>query len=182
MTRLKSLQKSSTKKKKGNIFVLSLEDPNSSDVGQSSEDEYECTNKVTDTHLELPLVGYMDQEWDSIGNFGRRGVWFRTGSCPGTIQKLQESTVYFDNFFNTLDLIVFLQHEYVLSSLGTIRSNRLKGILEADKNLMKRGCGSMDNRRDNIGVAAVEWADSKCVKLASSCSADSALFYLKRYA
>ncbi|KAL3277621.1 hypothetical protein HHI36_012962, partial [Cryptolaemus montrouzieri] len=35
------------------------------DVGQSSEDEYECTNTDTDTHLELSLVGNMDEKWYS---------------------------------------------------------------------------------------------------------------------
>nr|CAI5820084.1 unnamed protein product [Callosobruchus analis] len=75
-----------------------------------------------------------------------------------TIEKKQNTTVYFDNFFISLDLLVFLKREFELPSLGTIRSNRLKMcILENDKYLLRKGRGSLDYKVDNhAGVAVVK--------------------------
>nr|CAI5853808.1 unnamed protein product [Callosobruchus analis] len=82
------------------------------------------------------------------------------------IETKQDTTVYFDNFFTSLDLLVFLKREFGLSSLGIIRSNGLKGcILENDKSLLRKGRGSLDYKVDNhAGVAVVKRADSKYIK------------------
>uniref|UniRef100_A0A6P7FCE4 PiggyBac transposable element-derived protein 2-like n=1 Tax=Diabrotica virgifera virgifera TaxID=50390 RepID=A0A6P7FCE4_DIAVI len=62
-----------------------------------------------------------------------------------TIANSNESVVYFDNFFCSLELIEYLKKEKQLSSLGTIRINRLRNCtLETDKALLKKGRGSFD--------------------------------------
>ncbi|XP_029844027.2 piggyBac transposable element-derived protein 3-like [Ixodes scapularis] len=88
-----------------------------------------------------------------------------------SISRPNESIVYFDNFFTSLELISRLKERYSLHSLGTIRSNRLRGCsLKDDKSLLKEGRGSFDYKVDNVaGLAVVKWADNKTVILASSC-------------
>lgn len=88
-----------------------------------------------------------------------------------TIQK-KPANVYFDNFFTSLELIHYLREEYGLFSLGTVRSNRLKGcdkFMPSDKELAKKGRGSSKQIVCNEKkVAVVKWMDNKCVLLASS--------------
>lgn len=80
-----------------------------------------------------------------------------------SISRPNESIVYFDNFFTSLELISRLKERYSLHSLGTIRSNRLRGCsLKDDKSLLKEGRGSFDYKVDNVaGLAIVKWADNK---------------------
>ncbi|KAH0820474.1 hypothetical protein GEV33_002317 [Tenebrio molitor] len=70
-----------------------------------------------------------------------------------------------------------------LVKFGTIRSNRLRGcVLEADKDLLKRGRGIYDYKVDNkAGIAVTKCADTKCVTLASFCVAHTPIFEVKRY-
>ncbi|CAH2014758.1 unnamed protein product [Acanthoscelides obtectus] len=65
-----------------------------------------------------------------------------------------------------------------MASLGTIRSNRLRGCpLLSDKELLRKGRGSFDYRVDNsVGLAVIKWADTKCVTLASSYISHSPVF------
>lgn len=100
-----------------------------------------------------------------------------------TIEKPNESIVFFDNWFTSLDLIVLLKNNYGINSLGTVRSNRLHGCtLKNDKTLLKEGRGSFDYRVDNkAGIAVVKWADTKCVTLASSYVSHAPTFKVKRY-
>ncbi|KAF9810159.1 hypothetical protein SFRURICE_012192, partial [Spodoptera frugiperda] len=61
-----------------------------------------------------------------------------------TIQE-KSATVYYDNFFTSLELIHYLRNEYGIFSLGTIRSNRLRGCQEMllfDKPLAKNSRGA----------------------------------------
>jgi len=55
-------------------------------------------------------------------------------------------------------------------SVGTIRSNRLRGCdLQSEKQMKKQGRGSCDHRIDKkTGVAVVRWMDSSAVQLAST--------------
>ena len=64
-----------------------------------------------------------------------------------------------------------------------MRSNRLHGcILEQDKSLLKKGRGSFDYKVDNnVGIAVVKWADTKCVTLASSYVSHTPTLQVKRY-
>lgn len=88
-----------------------------------------------------------------------------------SIPRPNESIVYFDNFFTSLERICRLKQRYSLHSLGTIRSNRLRRCsLKDEKSLLKEGRGSYDYKVDNVAeVAVVKWADNKTVALASSC-------------
>uniref|UniRef100_A0A4W6C1N5 PiggyBac transposable element-derived protein domain-containing protein n=1 Tax=Lates calcarifer TaxID=8187 RepID=A0A4W6C1N5_LATCA len=100
-----------------------------------------------------------------------------------TIRNPSECVVYFDNFFTSLPLIVYLKESFGLQSLGTICKNRLKGCtLDDDHALLKRGRGSDDCRVDNEAeVAVVKWVDNKAVTLASSCAAVSPLKEVRRF-
>lgn len=83
------------------------------------------------------------------------------------------SVVYFDNFFTSFELIKILREEYGIFSLGTIRSNRLRGAnenLDTDKQLQKkkgRGSFSQVVCHENK-VCVIKWSDNKCVTVASS--------------
>ncbi|KAJ8962104.1 hypothetical protein NQ318_018058 [Aromia moschata] len=87
-----------------------------------------------------------------------------------TLPNPQNTIIYFDNWFTSMELICLLKNEFGINSLGTIRSNRSRGCtLEQDKAILKRGRGSYDYKVDNKkGIAVVKWADAKCVTLASS--------------
>lgn len=80
--------------------------------------------------------------------------------------------VYFDNFFTSLELINYLREELGIFSLGTIRTNRLRGAekkLPTDKELKKKPRGSHSQVVCNSNkVSVVKWYDNKCVTTASS--------------
>lgn len=90
--------------------------------------------------------------------------------------------VYFDNFFCTLELIIFLKNRNI-DSLGTLRKNRLKGCpLEEEKVLQKRGRGMYDYRKDvTSDVIVVRWVDNKVVCMASSFCGIQPLSTVKRW-
>uniref|UniRef100_A0AAV2JQH2 PiggyBac transposable element-derived protein domain-containing protein n=1 Tax=Knipowitschia caucasica TaxID=637954 RepID=A0AAV2JQH2_KNICA len=100
-----------------------------------------------------------------------------------TIRNPSNCVVYFDNFFTSLRLITHLKESMGLSSLGTIRKNRLIGCtLEEDRDLLRRGRGSFDFRVDNDAkLAVVKWADNKTVTLVSSCASVSPVGQVRRY-
>ncbi|XP_071440054.1 piggyBac transposable element-derived protein 3-like [Hetaerina americana] len=77
-------------------------------------------------------------------------------------------TLYFDNWFTLLALLIEL-HKKGVSSLGTVRCNRIPGcILLPDKELKKRGRGSIDEKEatvDGVSVRVVKWFDNRPVTL-----------------
>uniref|UniRef100_A0A2H1X0R7 SFRICE_016683 n=1 Tax=Spodoptera frugiperda TaxID=7108 RepID=A0A2H1X0R7_SPOFR len=79
-----------------------------------------------------------------------------------TIQE-KSATVYYDNFFTSLELIHYLRNEYGIFSLGTIRSNRLRGCQEMllfDKPLAKNSRGASHQVVCNEKkLAVVKWYD-----------------------
>ena len=81
----------------------------------------------------------------------------------------QNHKVFFDNWFTTLDLMLYMQKKGYLS-LGTVRSNRLLGCpLTPNKELEKKGRGSYDYKVDkNSGITVVKWVDNSTVLLASN--------------
>ncbi|XP_047518990.1 piggyBac transposable element-derived protein 4-like [Pieris napi] len=99
--------------------------------------------------------------------------------------KEKPSTVYFDNFFTSLELIQHLRNEYGLFSLGTIKNNRLRGcqtILSSDKVLAKKGRGANQQIVCNANkIAVVKWFDNKVVTLASSYVDSHPKEKIKRY-
>ncbi|KRZ92876.1 PiggyBac transposable element-derived protein 2 [Trichinella sp. T8] len=78
-------------------------------------------------------------------------------------------TLYFDNFFNSYDLLVMLS-ELKMRAIGTIRPYRSNGadaVMLPDKDLMKQKRGAFDFRSDgNIYIA--KWHDNSIVRIASS--------------
>ena len=77
--------------------------------------------------------------------------------------------VFFDNWFTTLDLMIYLKKERLLA-VGTIRSNRLQGcLLPSNKDLQKSARGASDYRVDNnSGIIIVKWLDKSVVQLSSN--------------
>ena len=77
--------------------------------------------------------------------------------------------LYFDNWFTTLDLVLYLKKQGIMSC-GTIRANRLHGCpLQSNKELKKSGRGSLDYRSDlNTGVIIAKWQDNNAVYIASN--------------
>ncbi|XP_060870237.1 piggyBac transposable element-derived protein 3-like [Metopolophium dirhodum] len=84
--------------------------------------------------------------------------------------KIKPKTVYFDNWFTSLELVTYLRKKFGILSLGTIQQNRLRGCdIINDKDLLKKGRGSFEMRCDNKKkISVVKWADNKCVTLVSS--------------
>lgn len=94
-------------------------------------------------------------------NLGSRVVKDLTAALAG-----KHHHVYFDNFFNSIDLLKDLKAQKIYAC-GTIRKNR-KGLptgLMDDKKMTK---GAIDWRLRNDGIAFVKWKDSKAVYLASN--------------
>uniref|UniRef100_A0A2H1WLC7 SFRICE_026836 n=1 Tax=Spodoptera frugiperda TaxID=7108 RepID=A0A2H1WLC7_SPOFR len=67
--------------------------------------------------------------------------------------RIQACSVYFDNYFTSLELLYILRENYGIFSLGTVRKNRLK-----DAELV---CN--ENK-----LSVVKWFDNKHVRLVSS--------------
>ena len=81
----------------------------------------------------------------------------------------QNHKVFFDNWFTTLYLMLYMRKEGYLS-VGTVRSNRIQGCpLTPNKELGKKGRGSYDYKVDNnSGIIVVKWVDHSTVLLVSS--------------
>lgn len=93
--------------------------------------------------------------------------------------------VYFDNYYTSLELVVYLRNELGIFSLGTIKSNRLRGcqnVLDDDKKMKKRGRGSFSQIVCNENkIAVVKWFDNKPVTLVSSFADSYPVTKIKRY-
>ncbi|CAK1601971.1 unnamed protein product [Parnassius mnemosyne] len=80
--------------------------------------------------------------------------------------------VYFDNYYTSLELVVYLRNELGIFSLGTVKANRLRGCqekLDTDKMLKRKGRGSFSQIVCNRNkVSVVKWLDNKPVTLACS--------------
>ena len=72
--------------------------------------------------------------------------------------------VFFDNWFTTLDLIIYLEKEGLLA-VRKIRSNRLQGCpLLSNKGLQKSATDTSDYYVDNnSGIIIVKWLDNSVV-------------------
>ena len=84
-----------------------------------------------------------------------------TKELPGGINH----NFFFNNWFSTLDLMVYLKSRNVLA-VGTNRLNCLGGCsVDDNKSLKKKsGHGSMDYRmNNNSGIVMVKWVDNSVV-------------------
>ncbi|XP_045495949.1 piggyBac transposable element-derived protein 3-like [Colias croceus] len=93
------------------------------------------------------------------------------------------STVYFDNWFTSLELIYYLRNEMGILSLGTLRKDRLRNCkLMSDKVMMKKGRGIFQVLCDNSKrIAITKWMDNKCIHIASSFCAQDPVSTIERY-
>ncbi|KAF9422858.1 hypothetical protein HW555_001642 [Spodoptera exigua] len=93
--------------------------------------------------------------------------------------------IYADNFFMSLELTHILREEYGILSLGTIRTNRLRGcqeLLPTDQQMKKKKRGSSAQVVCNKNkLAVVKWNDNKVVTLISSYIDSHPIETIKRY-
>ncbi|VVC87113.1 unnamed protein product [Leptidea sinapis] len=87
-----------------------------------------------------------------------------------TIKDKPLSSVFFDNWITSLELVYYLRNEYGILSLGTIRKDRMRvSDMIKDKDLKKKGRGSHAMMTDNKNkITIVKWVDNDCVDLVSS--------------
>ncbi|XP_031356899.1 piggyBac transposable element-derived protein 2-like [Photinus pyralis] len=85
------------------------------------------------------------------------------------IPKNQNFKIYTDNYFTSFNLFTTLQQMGILS-VGTVRTNRLKGLkFKEDKVMKTEGRGSYEHfTEENKKVVAVKWFDNKGVTLLST--------------
>jgi hypothetical protein len=121
---------------------------------------------------------FTDWEEEYLGVGGKTVVKLcRTISSPIL------STVYFDNWFTSLELIFYLRNEMGILSLGTIRKDRL-GTCQMinDKEMKKKGRGAFQVVSDNSKkIAVTKWMDNKCINIASSFCAQDPVSTIERY-
>ncbi|XP_063372172.1 piggyBac transposable element-derived protein 2-like [Cydia amplana] len=99
--------------------------------------------------------------------------------------KRRPSTVCFDNFFSSPELVYILREKYGIFSLGTIRRNRLRGAdekLVTEKLLKKKPRGSFSQVVCNSNkLAVLRWNDNKSVTFISSYVDSEPVQKIKRY-
>ncbi|KAI8432624.1 hypothetical protein MSG28_013610 [Choristoneura fumiferana] len=100
-----------------------------------------------------------------------------------TISNPTLCTVYFDNWFTSLELLYYLRNEWGILSLGTIRKDRLRNCsLSNDKDMKKKGRGAYEVVCDNDRKLAVtKWVDNQCIHIASSFCAQDPVTSIERY-
>ncbi|KAE9525422.1 hypothetical protein AGLY_014222 [Aphis glycines] len=100
------------------------------------------------------------------------------------IPKNQNYKLYFDNYYTTLALEVYLKKNGIYS-LGTLRRNRVPGLILPDEKYLKtkpRGFSSECLAEvDGEAVTAVIWKDNKCVTLLSTLSGKLPETEVKRF-
>lgn len=88
--------------------------------------------------------------------------------CKNIVEP-SKTTVTFDNFYTSIELIVYLRDKMKLHSLGTVRRNRtINCPVMHPKKFEKLGRGSIESFVGKDNVAVVQWVDNKVVCLASS--------------
>ncbi|KAI8432626.1 hypothetical protein MSG28_013612 [Choristoneura fumiferana] len=100
-----------------------------------------------------------------------------------TISNPTLCTVYFDNWFTSLELLYYLRNEWGILLLGTIRKDRLRNCsLSNDKDMKKKGRGAYEVVCDNDRKLAVtKWVDNQCIHIASSFCAQDPVTSIERY-
>ena len=86
-----------------------------------------------------------------------------------TLTRGNNHLIYFDNYFNFIELSLKLR-EYGYLSCGTIRKDRLRGMqITKDSVLKKKGQGSYVANKDAIsGVKVIQWFDNESILLSSN--------------
>lgn len=88
-----------------------------------------------------------------------------------TIPEFKNHILYFDNFYTSLPLLVYLRSKGIYS-LGTIRANRVPNCKlsnDKDGNNKERGYSEeFVGSAHGVEISTVLWKDTKCVRLAST--------------
>lgn len=96
----------------------------------------------------------------------------------------QNFKLFFDNYYTTLPLLVYLKKRNILS-LGTVRRNRLKNVMLPDDSiLMKQPRGTTAHCISKVldtDIVAVIWKDTKVVSLLSTFTAIDPVVKLSRF-
>lgn len=123
-------------------------------------------------------VKFTEWEQNYLGVGGKTVV-----TLCSTISNPVLSTVYFDNWFTSLELLYYLRNEMGILSLGTIRKDRLRSCrLSSDKDMKKKGRGTFEVVCDNAKrLAVTKWVDSQCIHIASSFCAQDPVGIIERY-
>lgn len=92
--------------------------------------------------------------------------------------------LFFDNYFTSIPLIVYLANEGILS-VGTVRRNRIPNCkLPDDKEMKKKERGSSVEycaTVDGVDISTTSWKDNKLVHLASSFAGEEPKSVVRRY-
>lgn len=87
------------------------------------------------------------------------------------IPKYKNHKVYYDNYYTSLPLQVYLAEQGILS-VGTVRRNRIPGVnVLSEDELKKKPRGTYDEsvcKINSVDVAMVTWKDNKVVNLMST--------------
>jgi len=96
----------------------------------------------------------------------------------------QNFKLFFDNYYTTLPLLVYLKKRNILS-LGTVRRNRLKNVMLPDDSiLMKQPRGTTAHcisKVSDTDIVAVIWKDTKIVSLLSTFTAIDPVVKVSRF-
>ncbi|KAF2903899.1 hypothetical protein ILUMI_02279 [Ignelater luminosus] len=102
-------------------------------------------------------------------------------SLSKTIRNPDTSTVYFDNYFSSIRLFLYMKDGMKTHCLGTLRNNQIgKCPLIPDKDLLRCGRGIYDYKKRS-DLIIVKWADTKCVLIGSTIFGTNPLTTVKRY-
>lgn len=92
--------------------------------------------------------------------------------------------LFFDNYYTTLPLLVYLKKRNILS-LGTVSRNRLKNVMLPDDSLlMKKPRGTTAHcvsKVRGIDIVAVTWKDTKILSLLSTFAAVDPVVKVSRF-
>lgn len=100
------------------------------------------------------------------------------GACANVVVRLsriipknENYTLYFDNYYSTLNLLAFLAHEGIYC-LDTVRRNRITNCkLPNEQDMKKEDRGTsyeFVGTLDNIDISSIVWKDNKLVTLIST--------------
>jgi hypothetical protein len=113
------------------------------------------------------------------------------GASPNVVVRLSRKIernmshkLYFDNYFTSLKLMVYLAHNGI-HALGTVRRNRIpnsKMPTEKEMNSKKRGeCTEMVATVEGVDVSCVAWLDNKQVMLMSTFAGETPVAQVSRF-
>lgn len=101
-----------------------------------------------------------------------------------TIPRQKNYKLFFDNWFTSLPLMIYLHKEGILP-LGTARLNRLQGLtMPTKKEFQKEGRGAIFEKTtkiEDVKISAVSWFDNQIVTLVSTYVGSQPIVEKKRF-